>query len=180
VRRSNLAFASNFQDFAMPDDVRTPADAVSTVDPIQELSGYFFEDLKVGMTAAYARTIGPADLVMFAGISGDTNPMHLNEEYASRTMFEGTIAHGMLSASFISTVIGTRLPGPGCIYVNQSLKFRAPVRPGDTVTARATVQEMIPERSRVILRTVCTVGTTVVIDGEAVVQVPHRSAAAAE
>ncbi|MEK9662286.1 MAG: MaoC family dehydratase [Alphaproteobacteria bacterium] len=149
-------------------------------DPLQELSGYFFEDLEIGMTAAYARTIGPADLVMFAGISGDTNPMHLNEEYASKTMFEGTIAHGMLSASFISTVVGTRLPGPGCIYVSQNLKFRAPVRPGDTVTARATVKELVPERSRVILHTVCTVGTTVVIDGEAVVQVPHRNAAATE
>lgn len=169
----------------MPDDVRTPARAESdsntgTIDPIQELSGYFFEDLEVGMTAAYARTIGPADLVMFAGISGDTNPMHLNEEYASKTMFEGTIAHGMLSASFISTVVGTRLPGPGCIYVNQSLKFRAPVRPGDTVTARATVKELVPERGRAILRTVCTVGETIVIDGEAVVQVPSRIAAAAE
>lgn len=169
----------------MPDDVRTPEGVstsrdVGTVDPIQELSGYFFEDLEVGMTAAYARTIGPADLVMFAGISGDTNPMHLNEEYASATMFEGTIAHGMLSASFISTVVGTRLPGPGCIYVNQSLKFRAPVRPGDTVTARATVKELVPERSRVVLHTVCTVGSTVVIDGEAVVQVPHRNVQAAE
>ena len=169
----------------MPDDVRAPAGAaadrkVSAVDPIQELSGYFFEDLEVGMTAVYARTVGPADIVMFAGISGDTNPMHLNEEYASQTMFEGTIAHGMLSASFISTVVGPRLPGPGCIYVNQSLRFRAPVRPGDTVTARATVKELVPERSRVILHTVCTVGATVVIDGEAVVQVPHRIAAAAE
>jgi 3-hydroxybutyryl-CoA dehydratase len=156
----------------MPDDVSLSAAA--PVDPIEELSGYYFEDLSVGMTAVYARTIGPADLVMFAGISGDTNPMHLNEEYASRTMFKGTIAHGMLSASFISTVVGTRLPGPGCIYVSQSLKFRAPVRPGDTVTARATVQELIPDRSRAVLHTVCTVGATVVIDGEAVVQVPHR------
>lgn len=169
----------------MPDDARPQAAAAVSAnagpaDPIQELSGYFFEDLAIGMTAAYARTIGPADLVMFAGISGDTNPMHLNEEYASRTMFEGTIAHGMLSASFISTVVGTRLPGPGCIYVSQNLKFRAPVRPGDTVTARATVQELVPERNRVVLRTVCTVGTTVVIDGEAIVQVPRRAAAAAE
>ncbi len=169
----------------MPDDVKTPEGVAANrnagmVDPIQELSGYFFEDLEVGMTAAYARTIGPADLVMFAGISGDTNPMHLNEEYASATMFEGTIAHGMLSASFISTVVGTRLPGPGCIYVSQSLKFRAPVRPGDTVTARATVKELVPERGRVTLHTVCTVGSTVVIDGEAVVQVPHRTALAAE
>ncbi len=144
-------------------------------DPIVELSGYFFEDLKIGMSAAYARTIGPADLVMFAGISGDTNPMHLNEEYAAATMFEGTIAHGFLSSSFISTVIGTRLPGPGCVYVSQSLKFKAPVRPGDTVTARAVVSELDPGRNRVKLHTTCTVGNTIVIDGEAEVLVPQRT-----
>lgn len=144
-------------------------------DPIEELSGYFFEDLEPGMTAAYARTIGPADLVMFAGISGDTNPMHLNEEYAERTMFEGTIAHGMLCSSFISTVVGTRLPGPGCVYISQSLKFKAPVRPGDTVTARATVVDMNPDKSRVTLETICTVGSTVVISGEAEVLVPRRT-----
>ncbi len=142
--------------------------------PVEELSGYFFEDLEVGMTAAYARTIGPADLVMFAGMSGDTNPMHLNEEYAQQTMFGGTIAHGMLCSSFISTVVGTRLPGPGCVYVSQTLKFKAPVRPGDTVTARATVKELIPEKDRCILETVCTVGEKVVISGEAQVLVPRR------
>ena len=147
-------------------------------DPIGELSGYFFEDLEIGMTAAYARTVGPADLVMFAGISGDTNPMHLNEEYAAATMFEGTIAHGFLCSSFISTVIGTRLPGPGCVYVGQSLKFKAPVRPGDTVTARAEITELTPGRNRAKLRTTCTVGTTVVIDGEADVLVPSRVRAA--
>ncbi len=142
--------------------------------PIEELSGFFFEDLEVGMTAAYARTIGPADLVMFAGMSGDTNPMHLNEEYAQQTMFAGTIAHGMLCSSFISTVVGTRLPGPGCVYVSQTLKFKAPVRPGDTVTARATVTKLIPEKSRAVLETICTVGEKVVISGEAEVLVPHR------
>src|SRR3546814_16311293 len=108
-------------------------------DPIEELSGYCFEDLMVGMTAAYARTIGPADLVMFAGISGDTNPMHLNEEYAARTMFDGTIAHGFLSSSFISTVISTRLPAPGCVSLGQTLRFKGPVHPGDAVPAGATL-----------------------------------------
>ncbi|MGE0254856.1 MAG: MaoC family dehydratase [Alphaproteobacteria bacterium] len=141
---------------------------------LEELSGYFFEDLEVGMTAAYARTIGAADLVLFAGISGDTNPMHLNEEYAAQTMFEGTIAHGFLSGSFISTVIGTRLPGPGCVYLGQTLRFKAPVRPGDTVTARATVTKLNPDRARATLQTVCTVGDIVVIDGEADVMVPRR------
>jgi 3-hydroxybutyryl-CoA dehydratase len=147
-------------------------------DPISELSGYFFEDLEIGMTAAYARTIGPADLVMFAGISGDTNPMHLNEEYAAATLFQGTLAHGFLSSRFISTVIVTLLPVPGCVYVSQSLKFKAPVRPGDTVTARATVTELDAGRNRATLRTTCTVGDTVVIDGEAVVLVPSQAQAA--
>ena len=159
-------------------DVVEPAPKVAAntaPNPIEELSGYFFEDLEVGMTAAYARTIGPADLVMFAGMSGDTNPMHLNEEYAQQTMFAGTIAHGMLCSSFISTVVGTRLPGPGCVYVSQSLKFKAPVRPGDTVTARATVTKLVPEKSRAVLETICTVGEKVVISGEAEVLVPHRS-----
>ena len=141
---------------------------------LDELSGFYFEDLAVDMTAAYARTIGAADLVLFAGISGDTNPMHLNEEIAAATMFEGTIAHGFLSSSFISAVIGTRLPGPGCVYVSQSLKFKAPVRPGDTVTARATLRALDAERSRAWLDTVCTVADTVVIDGEAEVLVPRR------
>jgi len=154
-------------------DVVEPA-AAAKPSMIEELSGYFFEDLEVGMSAVYARTIGPADLVMFAGISGDTNPMHLNEEYAEQTMFAGTIAHGMLCSSFISTVVGTRLPGPGCVYVSQTLKFTAPVRPGDTVTARATVKELIPGKNRAILDTVCTVGKKVVISGEAQVLVPTR------
>ena len=143
------------------------------IDLIEELSGYFYEDLELGMTAVYARTIGPADLVMFAGMSGDTNPMHLNEEYAASTMFNGVIAHGMLCSSFISTVVGTRLPGPGCVYIGQTLRFRAPVRPGDTVTARATVKEL-KSKHRCVLTTTCMVGDTLVIDGEAEVMVPAR------
>ena len=157
-------------------DMKTPVEQQphGRADLLSELSGYYFEDLAGGMTAVYARTIGEADLVMFAGMSGDTNPMHLNEEYAASTMFNGVIAHGMLSASLISTVVGTRLPGPGCVYVKQALRFLAPVRPGDTVTARATVRELIADRRRCILDTVCTVGDTVVIDGEAEVLVPSR------
>ncbi|CAN0557985.1 unnamed protein product, partial [Laminaria digitata] len=101
--------------------------------------------------------------------------MHLNEEYAGQTMFAGTIAHGMLCSSFISTVVGTRLPGPGCVYVSQTLKFKAPVRPGDTVTARATVTELVPGKNRAILETICTVGDKVVISGEAQVLVPQKN-----
>jgi len=139
-----------------------------------ELHGYYFEDMQEGMTDVYGKTITDADIVMFSGISGDTNPVHLNHEFAKETIFEGRIAHGILSASFISAVIGTRLPGPGCIYVNQALRFKAPVRAGDTVNARVTVTKLVPEKKFVELKTVCTVGDKVVIDGEATVMVPSK------
>jgi 3-hydroxybutyryl-CoA dehydratase len=145
---------------------------------MQELHGYYLEDLSVGMTGVFAKTVTEADIVMFAGISGDTNPVHINQLFAEGSMFKNRIAHGMLSASLISTVVGTRLPGPGCIYVNQSLRFRAPVKAGDTVVARATVKEIQPERRRVVLSTVCSVGETVVIDGEATMLVANRPAPA--
>ncbi len=141
---------------------------------MQELHGYYLEDLSVGMTGIFAKTVTEADIVMFAGVSGDTNPVHINQLFAESSLFKGRIAHGMLSASFISTVVGTRLPGPGCIYINQSLRFRAPVKAGDTVVARATVKEILPERRRVVLTTVCSVGETVVIDGEATMMVANR------
>jgi 3-hydroxybutyryl-CoA dehydratase len=139
-----------------------------------DLDGYYLEDLTVGMTARYARTVTEADLVLFAGLSGDSNPVHMNEVYALATPFKGRIVHGMLSASFLSTAIATKLPGPGSIYVSQNLKFRAPVRIGDTVEARVTVAEIIPGKNRVVLKTTCSVGETVVIDGDATVMVPTR------
>lgn len=142
----------------------------------EELTGYFLEDLSVGMSAAVAKTVTEADVVLFAGITGDNNPVHINEPYAAGTMFKGRIAHGMLSVGFISAVLGTRLPGPGCIYLSQNLKFKAPVRIGDTVVARATITEIVPEKRRITLKTVCSVGETVVIDGEAVVMVPSKAA----
>ena len=142
----------------------------------EELHGLFFEDLTVGQTAVIARTITEADIVMFAGISGDTNPVHINEEFAAGTMFSGRIAHGMLTASFISTVIGTRLPGPGCIYLSQTLRFKAPVRVGDTIWARATVSELFPEKRRAALATSVCVRDKVVLEGEALVMVPLRAA----
>lgn len=145
---------------------------------MQELHGYYLEDLSVGMTSIFAKTVTEADIVMFAGISGDTNPVHINQLFAEGSIFKNRIAHGMLSASLISTVVGTRLPGPGCIYVSQNLRFRAPVKAGDTVVARATIKEILPERRRVALTTVCTVGDTVVIDGEAVMLVANRPAPA--
>lgn len=145
---------------------------------LDELHGLFYEDLRLGQTAAYARTVTEADIVLFAGISGDTNPVHINEEFASGTMFSGRIAHGMLTASLISTVIGTRLPGPGAIYVSQTLRFKAPVRIGDTVTARATITDLVAEKRRATIATVATVRNKIVLEGEAVVMVPQRSSVA--
>ncbi len=138
------------------------------------LHGYYFEDLSVGLTATYGKTITEADIVLFAGVSGDTNPVHLNEEFAQQTMFKGRIAHGMLSVGFISTVFGTKLPGPGCIYISQNLRFKGPVKIGDTVIAKVELVELIPEKKRANFKTVCTVGNSVVIDGEATIMVPSR------
>ena len=141
---------------------------------MKEKHGYFIEDLTVGMTAVFAKTVTEADITMFAGISGDTNPVHLDESFAEKTMFAGRIAHGMLSASFISTVFGTRLPGPGCIYLRQDLRFKAPVKVGDTVEARVTVKDIQPEKKRVVFDTACNVGDTVVLEGEATLMVASR------
>lgn len=138
--------------------------------------GYYFEDLEPGMSEVFSKTITEADLLMFAGVSGDTNPLHLDEEFASRTMFESRIAHGMLTASLVSTVLGTKIPGPGAVYISQSVKFLAPVRIGDTVIAKACVKEMQAERGRVTFGTTCRVGDKLVLDGEAVLMVERRRA----
>jgi 3-hydroxybutyryl-CoA dehydratase len=136
------------------------------------LHGYFFEELKLGQQASVSRTITETDLRNFSGVSGDTNPMHLSEEFAKQTIFGGTIVHGMLTASLISAVIGTKLPGPGCIYMSQTLKFLAPVRVGDTVYATATVKELNAQKKRALLTTQCFVRDTLVVDGEALIKVP--------
>jgi 3-hydroxybutyryl-CoA dehydratase len=141
---------------------------------MNELDGYDIEDLKVGMSASFAKTISEADIVLFAAASGDNNAMHINEEYAQTTPFMGRIAHGMLSASVISAAIAGRLPGAGTIYLEQSLRFKAPVRPGDTVHATVTVKEISPEKGRVRLSTVCTVAGKVVVDGDALVKPTSR------
>lgn len=138
------------------------------------LGGFAFEDLKVGMEATVSRTITETDLRNFSGVSGDTNPMHLNEEFAGKTVFKGCIVHGMLTASLISAVIGTKLPGPGCIYMHQTLKFLAPVRVGDTVYATAKILELMPEKKRARMQTLCLVKGQPVIDGEALIKVPTR------
>ena len=135
---------------------------------------YDVEDWTVGMTAEIAKTITDADIVLVAGVSTDVNAVHMDEEFGKTTMFGGRIAHGMLSASLLSAVLGNRLPGPGVIYMSQSLRFRAPVRPGDTVHAKVTVKEVLVDKGRVVLDTICTVGDQVVIDGEATLMPTSR------
>jgi 3-hydroxybutyryl-CoA dehydratase len=141
---------------------------------MDDLHGYYFEDLKEGMTAVFGKTITEGDIGIFAGVSGDVNPVHINEEFAQTTPFKGRIAHGMLSAAFISTVFGTRLPGPGSIYVAQSLKFKAPVRIGDTVTAHVELIDLVPERKFATFKTTATVAGKVVLEGEATLRVERR------
>jgi len=125
------------------------------------------DEIEPGQSAVYERTVTEDDIVRFAELSGDDNPVHLDEAFAAKTLFKGRIAHGMLSAAFISTTVGTKLPGYGSIYVSQSLRFRAPVRIGDTVVTTATVRDVNRERRRVTMETVCAVGDTVVLEGEA-------------
>ncbi len=140
-----------------------------------DLTSYCFEDLEVGMRGEYRRRISQADVELFAEVSGDVNPLHLDAAFAGRTMFEGRIVHGMYTAAMISTVIGTRLPGPGCVYMGQNLRFLAPVRAGDEVVASAEVVELIAAKRRARLETLCRVGETVVVSGEALILVPTRA-----
>lgn len=138
-----------------------------------ERNGLTYADLSVGMAEEYIKTVTDRDILTFAQVSGDNNPMHLDDEFAAATFFKTRIAHGMLTASFISTVIGTLLPGPGCIYLGQNLKFLRPVRIGDTVIARVVIESLIPEKKRASLRTTCQVNDKLVVDGEALVMVPE-------
>lgn len=136
---------------------------------MNEQFGYDIEDLRVGMSASYAKTITEADIVLFAGVSGDNNAVHTNEEFAASTPFGGRIAHGFLTASVISAAVANRLPGPGTVYLSQQMRFLAPVRPGDTVKATVTVKSVNAEKARAVLETVCHVRDVAVIDGEAMV-----------
>jgi 3-hydroxybutyryl-CoA dehydratase len=140
------------------------------------MNGLFLEDLAVGQSAMFGKTVTEADIMAFAGVSGDTNPIHLHDGFAKGTRFGQRIAHGMLSGSFISAVIGTKLPGPGAIYVSQTMNFMAPVLIGETITAVATISAIDPQKRRVTIKTQCLNGDKVVIDGEAVVLVPRRAA----
>lgn len=141
--------------------------------PLQML---YFEDLSVGMTETLKKTVASDDVVGFAEVTGDRNPIHLSEHFAAQTPFGTRIAHGLYTASLISAVLGTRLPGPGAIYISQTLNFRAPVKIGDTVDVMVTVAELMPEKCRARLACMCSVAGETVLDGEAWVKVPSKEA----
>lgn len=140
------------------------------------MKGLTIDQMSIGDSATFTKTISESDVYQFAGVTGDLNPAHINEEYAKGTVFKTRIAHGMLSAGFISAVLGTRLPGPGTIYLRQELKFLAPVRIGDTITAKVEITGLLLEKNRVTLRTTCTNQDGVlVVDGEALMSPPKAS-----
>ncbi len=140
------------------------------------LKSYSIEDLAVGMESSLSKTVSEADIVAFAEVSGDRNPVHLDADYASKTMFKERIAHGMLSAAYISAVFGMQMPGPGAIYMSQTLQFKAPVKIGDTVVATVMVTELILEKKRAKFECVCAVDGKPVLIGEAMLMVPSRGA----
>lgn len=135
-------------------------------------TGVAWGDLMVGMYATYSQTITDADVKGYAGLSGDHNPVHLDEEFAAKSKFRKRIAHGMISSSFFSALFGTKLPGPGCVYASQSLQFKRPVYLGDTVVAKVEIVSIEQAKQRVFFRTTCTVKNRIVIDGEAEIYIP--------
>jgi 3-hydroxybutyryl-CoA dehydratase len=137
------------------------------------MSGKTIDQISVGDTAQFSKTVSESDVYLYAGVTGDFNPAHVNEEYAKSTFFKTRIAHGMLSAGFISTILGTILPGPGTIYLHQSLDFTAPVKFGDTVTARVEVKEVDAAKNKVVLETTCVnQDGKKILGGQAVVSPP--------
>ena len=140
------------------------------------MQGLYFDELTLGQSAEMSRVVGAADIAAFAEVSGDNNPVHLDDAYARTTPFGERIAHGMLSGAYISAVIGTQLPGPGTIYLSQTMRFRRPVRIGDQVTARVTIKALDPAKGHVTLDTVCEVNGKAVVDGEALIIAPRRGA----
>lgn len=143
-------------------------------DSFEELHGYYIEDLETGMSASVSKVFTGEDVAMYAKLSTDDNPLHMNEEFAAHTRTGGRVMHGMISASLISAIIGTRLPGPGCLWMAQEIRFLAPVRIGETVHAVAEVTDIDPGKHRVRLDTVCKVADKTVLDGRALVWVPSR------
>ena len=148
----------------------------SRIMTIMTRKSYYFEDLEAGMEASFAKKVSEADIIGFAEVTGDKNPVHLDADFASRTIFKERIAHGMLTASYISAVFGMELPGPGVIYISQTLNFKAPVKIGDEVVAKVKVAELFPAKRRARFECVCTVDGKTVLDGEAILMVPARPA----
>jgi Acyl dehydratase len=142
---------------------------------LEAMRSFYFEDLSIGMRERLMRTVMEDDVTGFASVTGDRNPIHIDEAYAAQTRFGQRIAHGMFTASLISAVLGTRLPGPGAVYLSQTLQFLAPVRIGDVVTATVEVSELVPERRRVRLFCDCVCDGKAVLEGEAWVAVPSRA-----
>ena len=138
------------------------------------MAGYCLEDLSVGQSAERSHVVSEGDITAFAQVSGDFNPVHMDEAFAATTPFKGRIAHGMLSAAYISALIAGELPGEGTIYMSQSLRFRRPVRIGDEVTTQVTITAIDEAKARVTLATTCSVDGAVVLDGEALVMAPRR------
>jgi len=134
--------------------------------------GFSVKEMEVGQSASMSKTVTEADIILFAGITGDFNPAHIDEEYAKQSMFKGRIAHGMLSAGFISATLAMKLPGPGTIYLGQSMKFKAPVKIGDTVKTTVTITDINIEKKIVKLDTVCSVGDTKVVIGDCTMMKP--------
>ena len=135
---------------------------------------YYIDQLQPGMSESFSKTVTEQDVMLFGEISGDLNPVHFDEEFARKTIFRGRIAHGVLCLSYISTVLGMKMPGPGTVFISANSRFKAPVRIGDTVTTICTVREVVPEKRRVQFDCVCKVGDTVVVEGEALVMPPTR------
>lgn len=138
---------------------------------------YYLEDLSAGLEASMSRTVSEADITAYAALSGDYNPVHIDDAYAAQTMFKERIAHGILSAGYISAVFGMQLPGPGSIYISQTLNFKAPVKINDVVVTTVKVIEVLTEKKRVRFETVCAVNGKPVLAGEAVLMVPPRPVA---
>ena len=143
---------------------------------VAPLTTHYFDELQVGMEATIERVVAPGDVIQFAAVSGDHNPLHIDHDYAAKTIFGGCIAHGMLTASYISAVFAMQLPGPGAVYVSQSLNFRGPVRAGDTVVTRVAVADLYPAKRRAMFDCKCTVNGKTVLEGEAILMVPVRPA----
>ena len=145
------------------------------LDQFTKLHGFFIEDLKVGQEAILSKTITEADIANFSGVTGDNNPVHISDDFASKTIFKKRVAHGFFTASLISTLIATKLPGPGSIYISQTLKFLAPAYIGDNILTKAIIQKIDKEKRRVNLLTECFISNKKILTGEAEILVDTKS-----